>query len=618
MAKDYKSLAQQILALVGGKQNVKKLTHCMTRLRFVLKDESIVDEKGLNELSEVIGIQKASDQFQIIIGNDVAFVFDEILTFGVPTNEEGQNTTSKNKNVFIRIIDTISSAMAPFIVALCAAGLVKVLLILLPMIGVISKESSTYVLLDIIGDGAFYFLPILVAYSSANVFKANPYLAVIIAGIMIHPKFIALMSDGNNSSIFGIPVHNASYSYSIIPVLLTVFVMSYIEKVVNKLLPTITKNFFNPFVITLITAILALTVFGPIGFIAGNWLSEGMLWLNEHLGWIAVSILAAFTPFIVITGLHHALGPIAIANVASMGYDSLWMVAQLCSNLSQGGASLAVGVKSKNREQKSVAYSAAISALVGGVTEPALFGVTLKLKKPMIACVISGGVAGLFGAIMQLKCYAIANLCLTTLPMWMTEDNNMNIIIALITALIAIGLSFILTFLFGIEKDEADNQKVETKKAEKSNKKIINSPLEGEIIPLEKVNDSVFSNKMMGEGVAIIPAGEEIIAPFDGVVSAVTASKHAIGLTSNDGVELLIHVGLETVSLNGEHFNLHVKEGDSIRKDDLLLSFQRENIREKGFDLVTPIIITNPDQFLQILPTREKNIHINQRLITIL
>lgn len=623
MAKSYQPLADKILALVGGKENIIKVTHCMTRLRFVLADQKQVNEQELTKLDQVIGVQTSGDQFQIIIGNDVAFVYEALVANDLQlTDKEKQQQPKQRKNLIMRIVDAISGSMSPFIVALCAAGLVKVLLILLPMLGLITEESSTFKVLTVIGDGAFYFLPVLVAYSSAVMFKANPYIAVVVAGILIHPDFVALMKNEGGSSIFGIPIYHASYAYSIIPVLLTTFIMSYIERAVDKILPKITKNFLNPFVIMLITAILALTLTGPIGYIASTWLSTGMEWMNHNFGWFAVTLLAALTPFIVLTGLHHALGPIAIANVASLGYDAFWMVAQLCSNLSQGGASLAAGIRLKDRAQKSIAYSAAISALVGGVTEPALFGVTLKYKRPLLACVISSGVAGLFAAIMHLKSFAIANLALTTIPMWMSPEDSSNLIIALITIAISIGLSFVLTLVFGLEIKEKnkENQEVqgqeESKTPQVSGKKWVYSPMQGEVRALDTVSDKAFG--MMGSGVAIYPEIGEVRAPFNGQVATVTKSKHAIALVSDEGIELLIHIGLDTVKLKGEYFDIEVEEGDSVNAGDLLIRFDLEKIREAGYDLTTPIVVTNSASYLDVIPTKAQRIAWQEKLLTLL
>lgn len=593
MTKQYNKLAEEIVEKVGGKENVAKITHCMTRLRFVLKDRTQVDE-SIGDLDSVMGVQESGEEYQLIIGNDVSFVFKAVQEFVGELSGKDSNKNPKKENLIKRAIDAISSSMSPFITGLCAAGLVKVLLIVLPMMGIITESSSTYQILNVIGDSAFYYLPILVAYSSARVFNTNPYLAVIIAGIMVHPNFINLLSEGGSIDIFGIPVTDASYSYSILPVIMVTFVMKYVEGFVDRYFPKITKNFLNPFIITLVMAILAITVLGPIGYILSEGLSSFMLWMSSNFGWLAVAFLAAMTPLLVLTGMHHALGPIAIANVASMGYDSLWMIAQFCSNLSQGSAALAVSIKSKDRKMKSIASSAAISALIGGVTEPAMYGVTLKLRKPLICCIISGGISGLFAGIMQLKAYAIANLCLTTFPMWMNSENSANLIIAVVTAALAMGLSFGLTFLFGLDKEEVSEKNSGTSIGEVvSAVQAIGAPIKGECVNLSEVPDATFAEKILGDGIAIKPAEGKVFAPFNGEVSALFNTNHAIGLTSNNGTEILIHIGIDTVNLQGKYFKAHVNQGEQIKKGQLLIEFDIDAIQEAGFNLITPIVVTN-------------------------
>ncbi len=451
---DYASVAKKILQRVGGKENVISLVHCMTRLRFTLKDESIVDDEAVKKTKGVMGVMKKAGQYQIIIGNDVANVFAELNKLGSFSNEAPKKAprNQEKKGVVSMLMDTISGIMAPVIPAIIGAAMIKVLLTLLPMIGVLDTEGNTYNLLSVIGDGAFFFMPVLIAISASKKFGTNMYYAASIALIMLHPNFISLMSNANEAGevvkfLGFIPVTYASYSYSVIPIILAVWSLQYVEKLADKITPVVTKNFLRPMLVVLIEAPIALIVLGPLGAILGNVLSDIVYFIHDQLGFIAIGLVAGIYPFVVMAGMHHAFTPIKLGMIATTGYENFICIGELCSNMAQGAASLAVSVKSKNKDFKQVAGSSAFSALVAGITEPALYGVTLRLKRPMLGACIGAVAGGLFGGFFQMKCFGIATPAIVTIVQYVEEDRAASLLIAALTIVITVIVAFIATML---------------------------------------------------------------------------------------------------------------------------------------------------------------------------
>lgn len=626
---DYKKVAEKILERVGGKNNVQGLVHCMTRLRFKLKDESIVDDELVKKTKGVMGIMKKGGQYQIIIGNEVGAVYKEICQLGdfqsdsTPKNEKQK----ENQGVVSSILDTISGIMSPVIPAIIGAAMIKVLLTVLPMIGILSESSETYKLLAAIGDGAFFFMPVLIAMSAAKKFNTNSYYAVSIALIILHPNFISLLNNakeaGTTVAFFGfIPVTYASYSYSVIPIILSVWALSYIEVFVDKITPNITKNFLKPMLVVLITAPIVMVAIGPLGTIFGNVLSSIVYFIHDKLGFISVGLVAAVFPFIVMTGMHHTFTPIKLGMIATTGFEGFICIAEFCSNMAQGAAALAVSIKSKNKDLKQTSGSSAFSALVAGITEPALYGTTLRLKRPMIGACIGAGLGGLVGGFFNLKCYGIATPAIVTLPQYIEKGNPKSIIYALITLLVTIIGSFIATYLIGFEdpiEEDDEDEDLNIKISEPLNTGIkICSPLEGDLVELSKVNDATFASGVMGKGAAIIPSKGQLVSPFDGTIEAFFNTHHAMGLKSEDGVEVLIHVGIDTVELGGKYFTPKKKQGDTIKANEVILEFDIEAIKNEGYDVITPIIITNSDNYMDIILENERKINKNENIMTVI
>lgn len=589
---DYENTAKKILQRVGGKDNVINLVHCMTRLRFTLKDESIVDDEAVKKTKGVMGIMKKGGQYQIIIGNDVGNVFNELNKFGNFSNEvkEVPAKSNEKKNIFTMLMDTISGIMAPVIPAIIGAAMIKVLLTLLPMIGVLSTNGQTYQLLSVIGDGAFFFMPVLIAISASKKFGTNMYYAASIALIMLHPNLITLMNTAHDAGqtvkfLKYIPVTYASYSYSVIPIILAVYSLRYVERFVDKITPVVTKNFLKPMLVVLIEAPIALIILGPLGAICGNGLSTVVYAIHDKLGFIAIGLVAGVYPFVVMAGMHHAFTPIKLGMIATTGYENFICIGELCSNMAQGAASLAVALRSKNKDFKQIAGSSAFSALFAGITEPALYGVTLRLKRPMLGACIGGAVGGLVGGFFQMKCFGIATLIIGFEDI-VDEDDDLDFV------------------------EESNAQLLD-------NEISITSPVEGKVIPLTEVKDPTFSQEILGKGAAIIPKKGVVYAPFDGKVDAVFETGHALGLVSEDGVELLVHVGIDTVNLKGKYFTPKKKSGDTMKKGDILLEFDIDKIKADGYDVTTPIIISNTEQFAKVKACEDKVVTKESKLLSV-
>lgn len=616
-----KDSAKQIYDTVGGEANINYLTHCVTRLRFRLKDESKVDDEKVKQIPGVMGINHQNGQYQVIIGNAVSDYYDQVIKLGdFPTDKSGDSNKTDTKeekgNLFDQFASFISSCMSPLIPALIGGGMIKVILILLTTVGWMSDKSQTYTILGVFGDAPFYFLPIELAITASKYHKVNQMMAVIAGAILIHPNFITLVNSGKAIHLMGLPVTAASYSSSVIPILLIVWAMKYLEAFLEKVVPPSFKSILKPLLEIFIVGVVSLVIIGPIGTWAGELLSGIVLLIQKHAAWLAMPLMAAFMPLIVMTGMHWAFSPIFLAaSIASP--DSLILPAMLAANIGQGAASLAVAVKTKNKNTRQIASAAAVSALLAGVTEPALYGVTLKYKKPLYASMISGAITGLFMGIVNLKAFAFAVPSILAIPQFVNKAIPNNFIYALIVLVASLVITFVLTLVFGFDDgtpalavDDAktpDTPESNIESGAKDTKKVF-SPVKGEMINLDSVNDPTFAQKMLGDGVAVIPEDGKFYAPFDGVVETVFPTKHAIGLKSDSGIELLMHIGLDTVELKGEPYDVKVKANQRVKKGDLLVNADLDKIKKAGYETVTPLIVTNTKDFVEIVPNEKTTV----------
>ena len=601
---DYKKVGLDVLELVGGASNVSKLTHCATRLRFELNDISKAKVSEIEKLPGVISVVNKGGQFQVVIGNEVQTAYRSILNkLGNNVNDKKETEGKKEKQGFISsFISVISTTFTPMIPAITGAGMIKALLAILTLTGLLTSESHTYILLDTIADAAFFFMPMLLAYGAALKFECSPILAITIAGALLHPNLGSLMASGDSISFMGLPVRLTDYAGSVIPIIITVWAMSYIEKFAEKVSPSIIKFFTKPLLILLITAPLALIVIGPVGTYLNDLVAASAEFINSKASWLIPFLMGALQPLLVVTGTAWAMTPIATMQLTNNGAEMINGPGMLASNIAQGAATLCVAVKSKNKSLKQLAASSGITAVLG-ITEPSLYGVTLRLKKPLIAAMIGGGCAGIYAGISGLVRYAFVSPGLAGLAAFIGE-NPMNIVHALITCIIAFGVTFVLTWIIGfddpVEEDKIKDEKSDEVVLESGSELVIKSPLKGKIIPLSEVNDEVFSAEILGKGVAIIPEEGVVVSPVEGTIEAVLDSKHAIAIKSKDGIEILIHVGIDTVNLGGKYYNNFVKVGDDVKVGDKLLEFDREEIINNGYEITTPVIICNSVDFNEI------------------
>lgn len=615
---NYEQLAKNVLEKVGGEKNISNVAHCATRLRFNLKDESIVNIEEVKKINGVYGAVSKAGQFQVIIGNDVPSVYKELIKM---VHIDGSSTGEEKKTKFSisAVFEAIASMFVPLIPAVAACGLTKAFLSLATAFHWIPTDSQTYYIINFVADSAFYFLPMLLAYTAAQKFKSSIPLALVLGGVLLHPNFSALVAAGEPVSFLGLPVTLARYGSSVIPIILIVWASSYVERFFNKYVPKQIKMIFAPLLSLFVMAPIALIVIGPLGTIIGDFLAGGIGFIDATVPWLLPALIGFFSPLLVMTGMHYSLFPAVFAQLASAGYNTV-SIGMFPSNMAQGAAALAIAFKTKNKELKELATSTGITALMG-ITEPALYGVTMKLKKPLYAVMCAGGLGGLYFGLMNVRSFTPQGTSPFQFAVFINAEAPMNVVHMAIGVGIAIVAAFVLTLVFGWEDPiEEGTTPVEVKEDVKplTSKLIIASPITGELKALSTVKDETFASEVMGKGVAVLPTEGKVYAPFNGTVTTVFHTKHAIGLTSDEGVELLIHIGIDTVELNGEGYTSHIKDGDKITKGQLLAEFDIEMIKEKGYDVITPLIVTNTTNYLEVIGGDEKAVKHGEDAITIL
>ncbi|CAI1087268.1 beta-glucoside-specific PTS transporter subunit IIABC [Serratia proteamaculans] len=595
---DYKQLGLEILARVGGKGNVSKLTHCATRLRMEFNDDSLVEAKAIEALPGVISVVERGGQFQIVVGNNVQQTFRTLQKeMGDLSGRQSEKKSQARGGVISQIISVISTTFTPVIPAITGAGMIKALLAILKLTGTIDAASPTYHLLDTIADAAFFFLPVLLAYGAAIKFECNPILAMTIAGVLLHPNLAQMLAAGTPIDFIGIPVRMADYAGSVLPIIFTVWLMSYIERFAEKVSPTMIKFFTKPMIILLVTAPLALVVVGPFGIFLNDLVAAGATIVDGKASWLIPMLMGGLQPFLVITGTAWAMTPIATGQLSKNGFEMINGPGMLASNIAQGAATLCVAFRTKNKNLRQLASSAGFTALLG-ITEPSLYGVTLKLRRPLIAAMIGGGCAGVYAGLSGLVRYAFVSPGLAALPAFIGE-NPMNIVHALVTCAIAIVVTFALTWILGFE-DPVEEQDTAVTASLSGDEQQIFSPLSGQLVALDQVNDDVFSQGLLGQGVAIRPQEGLLRAPLDGEVVTFLPSMHAVGIKGDNGVELLVHIGIDTVNLAGQHFSSNLQIGDRVKMGDELVRFDLAAIAALGYDLTTPVLVVNSEDFPQL------------------
>jgi PTS system beta-glucosides-specific IIC component len=606
-----KELAKQIISLIGGEENITKAWHCITRLRFNLVDDKKVDLEAVKAL-DVMGAQFQGNQLQIIIGAEVEEVYQAVsqLLSGKSVNEN----KGKKGNPLEAVFDVISGVFTPILPAIVAAGLLKGVMALFVALNFMGTDNSIYTVFNIISDGAFYFLPFLVAYSAAKKFGTNESMALSLAAILMYPTFGELINAGTTSLPFiGFPITLNTYNGSVLPILLGVYLLTLVDKVVSKVIPRSIKIVFVPLLSLIITAPLMLAFIAPLGSVIGVYLERLFTTLFDVAGPFAGLLLGGIMPVIVITGMHYAFFPGAFASFEKYGFEVMLLPMNLVANLAQAGAVLGVMLRTKNKDLRSVAFSSFIPALFG-ITEPAIYGVTLRLKKPFYAALLGGGIGGAIYGFFNVKAFAFSVPGITSIPTYLQEGTN-NFIYAILGVVASFAVAAIATFILGFKEDKVnDNNKTlavaNTQPQSKNN--VIKSPLSGEIVDLKNVQDLLFAKEEIGKGTAILPMEGMVYAPFDGIIKMTTPTAHAIGLESNDGIELLIHIGLNTVDYNGEGFTYLVQEKDAVIAGQQLLQFDIDHLKELGADLTSPVIVTNTHNYLDVIGLDSKKVIANE------
>lgn len=599
MAIDYRITAKELVKELGGNSNINNVTHCATRLRFILKDESKIDSDRVKKIPGVITVVQAGGQYQVVIGNHVKDAFDFVMELVTIDASQTEANPANKAGVFSRIIDVISSIFAPFLYTLAACGILQGILGIFVALNAIDTAGGTYQILNFISWTAFTFLPVLIAVTAAKKFGMNVYTAVVIACALVCPDYINMVNVGDPVYFLGIRVQLLSYTSSVIPIILTVWAASYVQKFFDKHLPIVVRNLFSPmFTITLMVP-LTLLVVGPVGNAVGGAIGGAYNFLYGLSPIIAGIVVGGLWEVLVIFGVHWGITPVTVGNYASLGYDTFTGL-QASAVFAQAGATLGVFLKTKDRDMKGVSASAAITGLFG-ITEPAIYGVNLRLKKPMICGCIAGAVGGAAGGAFNAVSWGYNMPGIATIPAYFKAGHTSQFLGFLLSILISFVLGTVLTWIVGFKEDlpmseaAASNEpkipeaSEETEKA--SEELILGSPVKGHVIPVSQVKDEVFASRTMGDGVGIIPVEGKVYAPCDGTIQVVFPTGHAVGISSGD-TEALIHIGINTVELNGKGFTAHVQQGQTVKRGELLVSFDKDFIENNGYDPTVVFIVT--------------------------
>lgn len=633
----YEQLAKEIIENVGGRENINSVVHCITRLRFKLKDESKANKEVLKDMDGVVTVMQSGGQYQVVIGNHVQDVYKAVVEVGGFGANDAPAAEDKDTNLFNRFIDVISSIFSPILGVLAATGMIKGLNALFVALGWLDTTSGTYQILNAIGDSLFYFFPIFLGYTAIKKFGGSPFIGMAIGAALVYPTLSTVTAGEPLYTLFsgtlfespvyitflGIPVILMSYASSVIPIIIASFFAAKAEKGFRKITPDVVKTFIVPFATLLVVVPVTFLLIGPIATWAGQLLGQATLFIFNLSPIIAGLFIGGLWQVFVIFGLHWGLVPIAINNLSVYGADPV-LAMSFAASFAQIGAVLAVWIRIKNQKLKSLSIPAFISGIFG-VTEPAIYGITLPLKKPFIISCIAGGVGGAILAFANSAFYMIGGLGIFGIPTFIPPTGGLGFSFwaVMIAIAVAFVLSFVLTYFFGLSKEHATadsaSEKVAVQKEEALlvGNQIVASPMQGLIRPLSEIGDAAFSSGALGEGVAIEPTEGRLFAPVSGIVTALFPTKHAIGITADSGAEILIHIGMNTVQLNGEHFTSLVEQGASVEKGQLLIEFDIEAIQKAGFEITTPVVVTDTGKYAQVNTTTDKQIKWGEPLISL-
>lgn len=627
----YEKLAKDIIKNVGGKENVNSLAHCVTRLRFKLKDESKANTDVLKNMDGVVTVVQSGGQYQVVIGNHVPDVYAEVSEIGGFQNASKDEAPEEKMSVLNRFIDTVSGVFTPILGVLCATGMIKGFNALFVALHILNTTDGTYQILNATGDCLFNFFPIFLGYTAANKFKANKFIGMAIGAALSYPSLAGITAAPAQPlftlfagtlfespvyiTFLGIPVILMSYASSVIPIILATYVGAKIENGFKKIIPDVVKTFLVPFCTLLVIVPLTFIIIGPISTWAGKLLGAATIAIYNLSPVVAGLFIGGFWQVFVIFGLHWGLVPILLNNLASYGYDPV-LALMFGASFAQTGVVGAVLLKTKNKKLKSLCIPAFISGFFG-VTEPAIYGITLPRKKPFILSCIGGAIGGAILGLMSSKMYIFGGMGIFGIPSYISPNGIDNGFYGSIIGVIASFLiGFVLMFFTKLE----DAQEVKETKSENSlvKQEVVISPLKGEVKPLSEVKDEAFSKGLLGKGIAVEPTEGKVISPVDGVLTTLFPTGHALGITSNNGAEILIHVGMDTVQLEGKHFTPKAKQGDTVKAGDVLLEFDIKAIKAEGYSLITPVIVTNSDNYLDVIETDKKTISYKEDLLTVM
>lgn len=593
---NYQDTARQIISMTGGKENVLSLFHCITRLRFLLKDNDKADRAALEALDGIMGVNISGDQFQLIIGNDVEPLCKALLA-ELPELDNAARPIKRRNPVSV-ILEGLSSIFSPIIPAIAGAGILKGLLALMVAMQWVETTNQTYQILLAISDGVFYFMPLALSFSAAKKFGANPYVAVALAAVLFHPAIQTLFKAGAPVNFIGLPVPTVNYASTVIPILLAVWLLSHVERLIDRVMPGPLKTMFVPLLCLLIVTPVTLIVIGPVGIYTGNALSGGIIWLVENMGIVAGVVVGGTLSLIIITGMHYVIVPIMINNISTIGFDPIKILFYI-ANLGQAGAAFGVFLRARDKKLKSLALTTSFSAMMG-ITEPAMYGVNIRYKRPFAAALTGGACGGAFAMAMGVKTYAFALSGLPGLPALVGPT--------FLWALVSIAISFVcaatLTVILGFEEaTQPVVAGISPMPIAQSEEKLF-APVSGELKSLNTLSDPVFADEIFGKGLAIYPATGELRSPVNGKVVSVFETHHALALQSDTGAEILIHIGIDTVKLGGRHFSSHIEAGQFIEVGDLLVTFDLDALQAEGIDPSVILVVTNSERYGDISPVK--------------
>lgn len=612
----YQQLADEIIDGVGGKNNIHSVMHCATRLRFKLKDSRKANTAALKQTPGVIMVVESGGQYQVVIGNNVGEVYRLLGTENGPSD----GSEACKENLFARFIDLVSGIFTPFIGVMIASGIIKGLLALMLVLGVMHQESGSYKVLFVASDGLFFFLPILLGFSAGKKFGGNPFISMAIAAALVHPQIMAVVESqklGQSLNFFGIPLEILNYSYSVIPIIFAAWVASLIERVVHPRSPSAVRNFTTPLICLLLAVPLTFLIIGPAATWLSRWLAEGYVWIYSLSPTVAGAFMGAIWQICVIFGLHWGLVPVMLNNLATFGQDTL-VPLLLPAVMGQAGATLGVMLKTRDIKLKAIAGSA-FTASIFGITEPAVYGVTLPHRRPFIFGCIGGALGAAILGYFHTTIYSFGFASIFTfLQIVPPTGIDASVWATFVGSAVALIFAAVTTYGFGLSAVPVEGPVEPRVEKASSRRQAVVSPISGETLPLEQVQDATFASGLLGKGVAIVPQQGRVLSPVNGIVSSMFRTGHAVGLTSDEGAEVLIHVGLDTVKLDGQFFFPRVSNDQPVRVGDLLLEFDLEAIKAAGYDLTTPVLVSNSDDYIDVLILSDGAVSAGAPLLTIL